>query len=59
MALYLATDGVDAFVTMSAWRSWHDIELATGGDIHRPRATRHPERLVAWDVEHFELVRPV
>ena len=59
VALYLATDGVDAFVTMSAWRSWHDIELATGGDIHRPRATRHPERLVAWDVEHFELIRPV
>lgn len=57
VALYLATDGVDAFVTMSAWRSWHDIELATGGDIHRPRATRHPERLVTWDVAHYEIVR--
>jgi hypothetical protein len=57
VTLDLATDGVDAFVTMSAWRSWHDIELATGGDIHQPRATRHPERLVAWDVAHYEIVR--
>jgi hypothetical protein len=57
VALYLATDGVDAFVTMSAWRSWQDIEWATGGDVHRPRATRHPERLITWDVDHYELIR--
>jgi hypothetical protein len=55
-ALFLAQAEDDTFVTMSAWREWHDIELATGGDIHRPRATRHDERLVEWEVEHFEIV---
>lgn len=47
------------FATVSTWRDWHDIELATGGDIHRPRATRHPERLTDWDVQHYELIRGV
>ena len=55
-SLYLAVGDGDDFVTMSAWRDWHDVELATGGDIHRPRATRRPERLVDWDVSHYEIV---
>jgi hypothetical protein len=49
-------DGPDAFVTLSAWREWSHIEIATGGDVDRTRATRHPERLLAWDVAHFEVV---
>ncbi len=56
VSLYLALAGLDSFVTVSAWRSWADIEAATGGDVHRPRATRRPERLVDWDVDHFEIV---
>jgi hypothetical protein len=55
-SLYLAVGEGDDFATVSAWRDWHHIELATGGDIHRPRATRRPERLVEWDVSHFEIV---
>lgn len=55
-SLFLAKAADDTFVTMSAWRSWHDIELATGGDVRRPRATRHHERLVDWEVDHFEIV---
>lgn len=57
VSLYLAYAGGDGFLTVSAWRTWADIELATGGDVHRPRATRQPERLVGWDVSHFEIVR--
>jgi hypothetical protein len=56
-ALYLAESGRDAFVTVSAWRDWSDIEQATGGDVRHPLATRHPERLVAWDVQLFEVVQ--
>jgi hypothetical protein len=57
VALYLASNGGDSFITVSAWRKWADIELATGGNVQRPRATRRPERLVDWDVSHFEIVR--
>ncbi|MEW6223638.1 MAG: hypothetical protein AB1627_03320 [Chloroflexota bacterium] len=59
VAVYLGAvpgRGPEAFLTLSAWRRWTDIEAATGGDVHRPRATRRPERLVDWDVEHFEVV---
>ena len=57
VSLYLGSSGGDTFITVSAWRKWTDIELATGGDVHRPRATRRPERLIDWDVGHFEIVR--
>jgi hypothetical protein len=57
IALYVAETGPDAFITMSAWRAWADIEHATGGDIHQPRATRHREHLLEWDVAHFEVVQ--
>jgi hypothetical protein len=57
VSLYLGSSGGDAFITVSAWRKWTDIELATGGDVHRPRATRRPERLIDWDVSHFEIVQ--
>jgi hypothetical protein len=55
-SLYLGVDADGSFATVSAWRDWHHIELATGGDIHRPRATRRPERLLDWDVDHYEIV---
>ena len=52
--LYLATEAEDAFVTLSMWPSWDGLLAATGGDYRRPVATRHAERLVSWDAEHFE-----
>ena len=52
----LAETGVDAFLTVSTWCTWDDVERATGGDVHRPLATRKPERLVDWDVEYYEAV---
>ena len=57
IALHLATGpGDDDFLTLSVWESWSDIEAATGGDIGRPIATRHPERIVDWDASHFEII---
>ena len=54
--LFLGEAGTDALVTVSAWRDWEHIERATGGNVSRPLATRHPERLQRWHVEHYELV---
>ena len=47
---------LDRFVTVSTWPDWSTIEAATGGDIHQPLATRHPERIVASDVTHYEVI---
>jgi quinol monooxygenase YgiN len=59
-ALYLARLAFDPdrFMTISTWSDWAAIEAATGGDIRRPVATRHPERLVAWEATHFESLQP-
>ena len=57
LALHLATGpGDDDFLTMSVWESWAALELATGGDVKRPVATRHPERIERWDAAHFEII---
>ena len=57
IALHLATGpGDDDFATLSVWESWSDIEAATGGDVERPIATRHPECIVEWDASHYELI---
>ena len=58
LALYLAADDAapDTFITASAWADWSAIETATGGDIRRPVATRHPERLIEADVLHYEVI---
>jgi hypothetical protein len=58
VALYLARAGRSDFVTLSTWTEWDVVEDATGGDIRRPAATRHAERLVAWSASHFEVVGP-
>ena len=55
-ALYLAADPPDGFVTVSLWPSWHAIEVATGGDIHRPMTTKDTRRLVGMEVIHYEVV---
>jgi hypothetical protein len=58
LALYLATEEStpDTFVTASAWADWSVIEAATGGDVRRPVATRHPERLVDAEATHYEVI---
>jgi hypothetical protein len=57
LALHLAIGpGDDDFVTMSVWESWSALEAATGGDVQRPVATRHPERIERWDADHFEIL---
>jgi hypothetical protein len=43
-------------VTLSVWESWSAIEAATGGDVRRPMATRHPERIIAWEATHLEII---
>ena len=55
-ALYLALVRPDGFVTMSLWRDWAGIEVATGGDVHRPITTRDPRRIISMDVAHYEVV---
>jgi hypothetical protein len=57
LALHLAIGpGDDDFVTASVWESWAALETATGGDVQRPVATRHPERIARWDATHFEVI---
>jgi hypothetical protein len=56
-ALHLAIGpGDDDFVTLSVWESWSALETATGGDVKRPIATRHPERIERWEASHFEVI---
>lgn len=58
VAFYLATPDsrTDEFLTVSAWSDWGAIERATGGNIQQPLVTRHPERIVAFDVVHYEAI---
>jgi hypothetical protein len=58
IALFLGIEASapDRFVTVSTWPDWTTVEAATGGDIRRPIATRHPERLVSADATHFEVI---
>jgi hypothetical protein len=56
LALYLAVEPPDRFVTLSVWSSWAALEAATGGNISRPIATRHEERIEAWEAVHYEIL---
>lgn len=60
LALFLGVPNAsdDRFVTVSVWAGWSDVEAATGGNPRNPVATRHPERLVASEVAHYEVVEP-
>jgi hypothetical protein len=53
VALYLGVEWPSRFVTVSAWTGWAAIEAATGGNT---LATRNTERLVAFDVGHYEIL---
>jgi hypothetical protein len=56
VALVLGTDGATRFTTVSAWSDWANIEIATGGDITRPVATKRHESLIGGRAEHYELI---
>ena len=56
VALYLAPDPPNAFRTLSVWIDWDTLQAATGGDVNRPIATRHAERLLDWQAEHYEIL---
>jgi hypothetical protein len=56
LSLYFSIQLPDRFVTVSSWQSWSTVEAATGGDVRRPIATRHEERIVEWEAAHYELI---
>ena len=56
IALYLGLDPPTRFVTVSAWSRWDAIELATGGNVRRPIATRNASRIVQGTAEHYEII---
>ncbi len=56
VALYLAPDPPNGFRTLSVWIDWDTLQAATGGDVNRPIATRHAERLLDWEAEHYEIL---
>jgi len=58
-ALYLGVDPPNRFLTVSLWADWSSIEAATGGDIRRPVATRHADRLTGGSAEHYEVVSDI
>jgi len=56
LALYMGVAPAGRFVTVSAWTDWPSIELATGGDVDHPIATRHSRLIVAWSAQHYEIL---
>lgn len=56
VAFYLAEQGPDRFITVSAWTGWQAIEAATGGNIRDPFVTRNTARLTAFTVDHYEVL---
>ena len=59
LELHVAELGDDRFVTLSTWAEWSTIADATAGTVARPAATRHPELLAEWRVDHYEAVPDV
>jgi heme-degrading monooxygenase HmoA len=58
-ALYLGVVPPTEFVTVSLWDDWDAIESATGGDVRRPVATRHADRLTRGTAQHYEVVTDI
>jgi hypothetical protein len=56
VALYLGTEPPARFITVSAWTDWESIALATGGNIHRPMATRNAARIAEGSPTHYEIL---
>jgi len=58
LALYLSCADDDSFSTLSVWPDWATLQDATGGNLGRPIATRHADRLVEWTASHYEVMGP-
>lgn len=58
LALYLSCADDDSFTTLSVWPDWATLQDATGGNLGRPIATRHADRLVEWTASHYEVMGP-
>ena len=57
VAFYLGRDSTpESFVAVSVWSGWAAIELATGGDVRQPQATRRPELIESFDATHYEAI---
>lgn len=56
IGLYLGVPERDRFVTVSAWSAWERIQIATGGNVQNPIATRHIGHLVGGLVAHYEIL---
>ncbi len=55
-ALYLGRLAGDAFLTLSIWRAWAEIEAATGADLDRPIATQRSDALIEFEASHYESI---
>ena len=56
IAFALGTVPPDSFITVSVWTGWSAIEAATGGNTRRPFSTRNAERLVEFQIVHYEIL---
>lgn len=56
IALYYVARPPTDFVTLTVWRRWDDLAIATGTALDRPISTRTMDHLATFDVEHFEVL---
>jgi heme-degrading monooxygenase HmoA len=56
IAVCLAFERPDRFVTVSVWSDWSSLEAATGGDIRRPLASHDAARLSEGEPSHYEIM---
>jgi hypothetical protein len=56
LALCLAHDEPDRFVTVSTWTDLDTIMTATGGSLANPIATRHSDRLLEGTADLYEIL---
>jgi hypothetical protein len=56
LALCLAHDEPDRFVTVSTWSDLDTIMIATGGSLTNPIATRHSDRLLEGTADLYEIL---
>lgn len=54
--LYVGRQGEEAFLTLSIWRSWSDIQLATGANLSRPVSTQRADGLIEFAANHYKSI---
>lgn len=58
LAVCMALDRPDRFVTASVWPDWASLEAYTGGDISRPLVSRDTALLAGGGPSHYEIIAP-